>query len=94
MVFRLLIMAKGRPVAIKIFNPLALACVRATTVEWGMRWVLILTNVPSISKNNAFIIFCFSCKDTKTISYINLTDILARNSYMIDNSLLLPNTYT
>ena len=86
-------MAKGRPVAIKIFNPLALACVRAITVEWGMRWVLILTNVPSISKNNAFIIFCFSCKDTKILVIPNIIDSLARNSYMIDNSLLLPNRY-
>ena len=43
-------------VAIYTLEPLALACVSARMVDGGISWVLKLTNVPSISKNNAY--FC------------------------------------
>ena len=56
---KLLIIAFGRPVAMKILIPLALASVMAERADEGISCVLKLTNVPSISKNRAFIIRLF-----------------------------------
>jgi len=47
----------GRPVAMYISDPLALACVSACMADAGIRWVLKLTRVPSMSKNNAYLLF-------------------------------------
>jgi hypothetical protein len=46
----------GRPVEINTLTPLSFALLNASMVSTGISWVLKLTNVPSISKNNAFII--------------------------------------
>jgi hypothetical protein len=43
----------GRPVEINIFTPFSFAFVREATVDGGMRCVLKLTKVPSISKKRA-----------------------------------------
>ena len=51
----LLMMATGRPVEMKIFTPCSFACSIAFMVDAGIWCVLKDTNVPSMSKNAAFI---------------------------------------
>jgi hypothetical protein len=61
----------GRPVAINIRTPRALAASNAWMVEVGMQWVLKLTSVPSMSKNNALIILSvfINRKDRQILGY-------------------------